>query len=79
MRTAPVKDLRTKFPTIEGWVRAGETVVITKNGRPVATLSGPPQADRPNMAKRFGGPVKQPHVLPTGQGAVDLLLEDRGS
>ena len=38
MRTATVRDLRTRFPKLEGWLRNGEEVEITKRGHPVARL-----------------------------------------
>ena len=38
MKTATVRDLRTRFPKLEAWLRNGEEVEITKRGEPVARL-----------------------------------------
>jgi antitoxin (DNA-binding transcriptional repressor) of toxin-antitoxin stability system len=38
MKTATVRDLRTRFPHLEIWLRAGEEIRITKRGTTVARL-----------------------------------------
>ena len=38
MKTATVRDLRTRFPFLETWLRAGEEIAITKRGRTIARL-----------------------------------------
>ena len=38
MRTATVRDLRNHYTSLLGWVSAGEEVVITQRGKPVARL-----------------------------------------
>lgn len=38
MRTATVRDLRNHYTSLLSWVRAGEEVVITQRGKPVARL-----------------------------------------
>lgn len=38
MKTATVRDLRTRFPFLETWLRAGEEITITKRGEPIARL-----------------------------------------
>ena len=38
MRTASVRDLRNHYTSLLGWVKAGEEVVITQRGKPVARL-----------------------------------------
>lgn len=39
MSTATVRELRNNFPELEKRLAAGEEIVITKRGRPVARLS----------------------------------------
>ncbi len=38
MRTATVRDLRNHYTSLLSWVSAGEEVVITQRGKPVARL-----------------------------------------
>lgn len=38
MRTATVRDLRNHYSALLGWVKAGEEIVITQRGKPVARL-----------------------------------------
>lgn len=75
MRTATVKDLRTKFPLLESWIRDGDVISITKRARPVAMLCGPVPVKRPDFAKRFGGKVPDPKI---GCHLAALVAEDRG-
>ncbi|MCE0496466.1 MAG: hypothetical protein LV481_00780 [Methylacidiphilales bacterium] len=75
MKTATVRQLRTEFPRIEGWLAEGESVTITKHKVIVAELMAPRPA-KPNFARRFSVKVKR---RPSVKGAVDLLLEERGS
>lgn len=65
MKSVTVADLRNRFATVSKWIHDGEAVVITKRGRPFATL-GPiskspkaPQVDRlARLRKLFpDGPV----------------------
>ncbi len=44
MKTATVRDLRYDFPRIEAWLAGGEEIVITKRGKPIATLGQPKRA-----------------------------------
>ena len=76
VKTATVRDLRTRFPRIEGWLKEGETVTITKRQAVIAVLSAPLAKVRPDFARRFRQPRK--HATAHKKGAVDLLLEERG-
>jgi len=38
MRRATVRDLRNRYTTLLRWLRAGEEIVITRRGKPVARL-----------------------------------------
>lgn len=39
MRTATVRDLRNNYLTLMKWLAAGEEIVITRRGRPIARLT----------------------------------------
>jgi antitoxin (DNA-binding transcriptional repressor) of toxin-antitoxin stability system len=79
MKTATVRDLRTRFPVVEGWLAEGEQVAITKSGKRIAMLVSaepiPEESPRVAFAKRFGTPLAPPrkatHIAQT-------LMEDRG-
>jgi prevent-host-death family protein len=38
MKTATVRDLRNRFPRVASWIAEGESVEITKSGKPFARL-----------------------------------------
>jgi antitoxin (DNA-binding transcriptional repressor) of toxin-antitoxin stability system len=76
MKMATVRDLRTRFPRIEAWLKEGEIVTITKRHAVIAVLSAPPAEVRPDFARRFRPPRKR--ATAHKKGAVDLLLEERG-
>jgi antitoxin (DNA-binding transcriptional repressor) of toxin-antitoxin stability system len=75
MKTATVRQLRTQFPKIEGWLAEGERVTITKRKVVVAELVLP-HKPKPDFAKRFGG--KPPRHKRPKISAVELLIEERG-
>jgi len=45
MKTATVRDIRTRFPEVEGWLAESGAVGITKAGRMVAKLVPADPAD----------------------------------
>ncbi len=45
MKTATVRQLRTEFPKVLGWVNAGQEVAITRRRKVVANLT--PAGDTP--------------------------------
>lgn len=64
MKTATIRDLRYDFAKIEGWLRNGEEIQITRHNKPVATLlkakpakkkARPPLPDYRARAKRIFG------------------------
>ncbi len=63
MKTATIRDLRYDFAKLEGWLRSGEEIQITKHNKPVATLlkaksvtkDPPPLPDFRARAKRIFG------------------------
>jgi antitoxin (DNA-binding transcriptional repressor) of toxin-antitoxin stability system len=55
MRTATVRDLRTKFPVLARWMEDGEEIEITRRGRVIARLT-------PATGGK-GGRVKKPDIM----------------
>ena len=56
MKTATVRDLRTRFPFLETWLRAGEEIAVTKHGKTIARLVPEPAARTvvfPDLAAHF--------------------------
>jgi antitoxin (DNA-binding transcriptional repressor) of toxin-antitoxin stability system len=59
MKTATVRDLRTKFPVLARWMGDGEAIEITRRGRVIAHLTpaaGGSNAGRlvkPDIVKRL--------------------------
>ena len=46
MKTATVRDLRNHFANVAKWIEDGESVAITRNGTPFATLAPAPAPKR---------------------------------
>ncbi len=58
MKTATVRDLRTKFPVLARWMDNGEPIEITRRGRVVAHLTPAAggkagKAKKPDIMKRL--------------------------
>ena len=51
MRTATVRDLRTKFPVLARWIENGEQIEITRRGRVVARLTPPEPNKKAKLVK----------------------------
>jgi antitoxin (DNA-binding transcriptional repressor) of toxin-antitoxin stability system len=51
MKTATVRDLRNQFPRVAAWIAEGESVEITKAGKPFARLVPPPPVKPPGLVK----------------------------
>lgn len=78
MKTATVRDLRTKFPVLARWMDNGEPIEITRRGRIVAHLtpaagSKPGKAAKPDMLKRLRK-IYGNFVMPEGEAAAILDL-----
>jgi len=59
MRTAAIRDLRTRFPKLEAWLRQGEPIFITKRGVHVASLVPAPAAGKRGAAVDFAAQMKR--------------------
>jgi len=51
MKTATVRDLRTKFPVLARWIEDGQQIEITRRGRVIALLT-PPASDSPAKVEK---------------------------
>jgi antitoxin (DNA-binding transcriptional repressor) of toxin-antitoxin stability system len=72
MTTATVEDVQARLPELLDRVAAGEEVVITRDGRPVATL----KAHLPKGVPIFGrGKGKVLHVAPDFDAPLDDFRE----
>jgi antitoxin (DNA-binding transcriptional repressor) of toxin-antitoxin stability system len=49
MKTASIRDLRNSFPTVAQWIEEGESVEITRSGKPFARL----EPIEPELSKPF--------------------------
>ena len=79
MKTATVRDLRTRFPVVQGWLAEGEPVAITKSGKRIAMLTSarpvPPKSLRAAFARRFGKSVSRSKKT---TNLTQTLIDDRG-
>ena len=79
MKTATVRDLRTRFPVVQGWLAEGEPVAITKSGKRIAMLTSagplPTKSLRAAFARRFGTPLPRPKKA---TNVTQTLIDDRG-
>jgi len=78
MKTATVRDLRTKFPVLVRWMDNGEAIEITRRGGIVAHLtpaagSNPNKAAKPDILKRLRK-IYGDYVMPEGAAAEILDL-----
>ena len=67
MKKATVRDLRYDFPKVEAWIAAGEEIVITKRGKPVARL----------VRERSAEWKEKPPVLPDFRARAQRIFGDR--
>ena len=51
MKSATVRDLRTKFPVLARWMDSGEPIEITRRGRVIAHLTPAVEARGGSMKK----------------------------
>ena len=77
MKTATVRDLRTKFPVLARWMDSGEPIEITRRGRVIARLtpaagSKARKAGKPDILKRLRA-IYGDYVMPAGE--VSAILD----
>ncbi len=61
MKTATVRELRYDFHRLSKWLAKGETIEITKRGKPIAELVPKSKA----KLKSFLGATPSPYPLPS--------------
>ena len=80
MKSATIRDLRNAFPTVARWIEEGESVEITRSGKPFARLE-PIQAQtaKPLVMPDFLGRMRRqfPKEM-SGKGLSLVVDHDRG-
>jgi antitoxin (DNA-binding transcriptional repressor) of toxin-antitoxin stability system len=81
MKTASIRQIRSKFPTVLRMIQNGESVAITSRRKIVATLTPPPAkplAKRPwaDVDAYFKRLLAQPRLHVSG---AEIIREDRDS
>jgi antitoxin (DNA-binding transcriptional repressor) of toxin-antitoxin stability system len=76
MKTATVRDLRTKFPVLARWIDDGQAIEITRRGRVIAHLTPPAaakagKAKKPDMMKQLRE-IYGDYVMPEEEAAAIL-------
>lgn len=78
MKNATVRDLRVTFPKVEKWLKAGESVRITKRNRVVGFLVPPERKEgvkMPDFASRME--FLFPSKFKGGDAMIQRLIEER--
>ena len=78
MEAVSVQDLKAKLSAVVAAAESGQTIVITRHGRPVARL-GPADPPHVHRGRLVGEPWPQPVTSGLGARALAALLEDRGN
>lgn len=80
MKTASVRDLRNQFPVVARWIEEGESVEITRGGKPFARLAPiakPPV--REVVMPDFLARMRQDFPDGKGSGSLQSIVDyDRG-
>lgn len=76
MRTATVRDLRNHYTSLLSWVSAGEEIIITQRGKPVARLI-PEKPAEPGKVNWADSPAvtrdRSGERILTAQESLDLV------
>jgi prevent-host-death family protein len=81
MKHASVRDLRNRYTSLLRWIRAGEEIVITRRGQPVARLVPEPATHAAKVDWQESPAVSRDRSrepLLTAEQAADLLREAGG-
>lgn len=79
MKTATVRDLRTKFPLLARWMESGEPIQITRRGRVIAHLTpvgNGQKCAKPDMLKQLQE-IYGDYVMPEEEVAA-ILSDNKG-
>ncbi len=80
MKSATIRDLRNAFPTVARWIEEGESVEITRSGKPFARLEPiTPDRSAPLVMPDFLARLREhfPNEKP-GKGLSRVVDFDRG-
>ncbi len=80
MKSATIRDLRNAFPTVARWIEEGESVEITRSGKPFARMEPiKPDCTTPLAIPDFLARLRErfPHEKP-GKGLSGVVDYDRG-
>lgn len=82
MKTATIRDLRNSFPQVARWIEEGESVEITRSGKPFAHLAPLPPAaagssTMPDFISRMRENFPQEAVSSSPHSVVDYDRGDR--
>ncbi len=78
MRTATVRDLRNHYSSLLSWISAGEEIVITQRGKPIARLIPEKPAEPEKVSWADSPAVKRDRTgekMLTAQESLDLIHE----
>lgn len=80
MKTASIRDLRNAFPQVARWIEDGESVEITRSGKPFARLAPvPPAVSKRGPMPDFMARLREKFPEETVSAAeVSVLDYDRG-
>ena len=80
MKTATARELRNQFASIATWLEQGETVLLTRRGRPLGRIVPEPKrtraaekSQRARYAQRFA-----PLEAVPSRNLADIVSENRG-
>jgi prevent-host-death family protein len=76
MRTVPIHDLKRRLAELVDDAGAGERIVITRRGSPVAILA-PFEGSSSHVGARFGRARLKPLDIPTRGSILKTLADDR--
>jgi antitoxin (DNA-binding transcriptional repressor) of toxin-antitoxin stability system len=79
MKTATVRELRNRFASISAWLEQGETVLLTRRGKPLGRIVPEPKAAARGGNKRrklFAERFAPLHTLPK-RDLQEVVAENR--
>ncbi len=81
MKTATVRDLRNHYTSLLSWISAGEEIVITQRGKPIARLI-PEKPEEPKKVNWALAPEvtrdRSKQRMLTSQESLDLIHDASG-
>ncbi len=76
MKSATIRDLRNAFPTVAQWIEAGESVEITRSGKPFARLEPiVPESPQPLVIPDFLARMRKQFPKPKSSNTLTKILD----